>query len=68
MTRIKKFNGKTKRKEREKKEKKYTKMIYIFQNYNLKNYFGSRKAQETTKKYLEMITCIIFRESWTFRH
>lgn len=43
MTRIKKFNGKTKRKEREKK-KKYTKMIYIFQNYNLKNYFGSRKA------------------------
>lgn len=45
MTRIKKFNGKTKRKEREKKKgKKYTKMIYIFQNYNLKNYFGSRKA------------------------
>lgn len=48
MTRIKKFNDKTKRKEREKKREKctlkYTKMIYIFQNYNLKNYFGSRKA------------------------
>lgn len=49
MTRIKKFNGKTKRKEREKKEKKYTKMIYIFQNYNLKNYFGSRKHKKQPK-------------------
>lgn len=32
------------KKEKKKKEKKYTKMIHIFQNYNLKNYFGSRKA------------------------
>lgn len=36
--------AKQKEKKEKKKEKKYTKMIYIFQNYNLKNNFGSRKA------------------------